>query len=63
MDIKPIKTETDYFIKLKRMEKIFDAVVGTPESDEADILGAMIEEYEKKHHQIETSKITIDLPL
>lgn len=63
MTFTSIKTETDYFIMLKKMEKIFDAVIGTPESDEADILGAIIEEYEKKHHQIEASKITIDAPL
>lgn len=32
---------------------IFDSSVGTPESDEADILGLMIDEYEKKHYPIE----------
>lgn len=53
MTIKPIKTEDDYFVALERLEKIFDAVVGTPESDEADILGILIDEYEKKHHFIE----------
>lgn len=53
MTIKPIKTEDDYFVALERLEKIFDAVVGTPESDEADILGILIDEYEKKHHFID----------
>ena len=38
---------------MKRLEIIFDAEVGTPESDEADILGLMIDEYEKKHYPIE----------
>jgi len=53
MNIKPIKTEEDYRLSLKRLEEIFDAAIGTPESDEADILGLMIDEYEKKHFPIE----------
>lgn len=52
MDIKPIKTDSDYQITLSRLEEIFDAPIGTPESDEADILGLMIDEYEKKHYPI-----------
>jgi HTH-type transcriptional regulator/antitoxin HigA len=54
MNIKLIKTEVDYRLALKRLEVIFDATIGTPESDEADILGLMIDEYEKKHYPIES---------
>jgi HTH-type transcriptional regulator / antitoxin HigA len=54
MNIRPIKTEKDYRESLKRMEEIFDAELGSLESDEADILGMMIDEYEKKHYHIET---------
>lgn len=53
MNIKPIKSESDYREALGRLEVIFDAAVGTPESDEADVLGLMVDEYEKKHYQIE----------
>ena len=53
MNIKLIKTEEDYQIALKRLEVIFDAKSGMIESDEADILGLMIDEYEKKHYPIE----------
>ena len=53
MDIKPIRTETDYQKALERLEIIFDAKIGTPESDEADVLGLLIDEYEKKHYPIE----------
>ncbi len=53
MNIKPIKTESDYREALQRLEVIFDATVGTPESDEADVLGLMVDEYERKHYQIE----------
>jgi len=54
MNIKPIKTKEDYQMSLKRLEVIFDAPVGTVESDEADILGLMIDEYEKRNYPIES---------
>jgi len=53
MNIKLIKTESDYRRALNRLEIIFDAPIGTLESDEANILGLMIDEYEKKHYPIE----------
>ncbi|MCO5258492.1 MAG: hypothetical protein M9926_17220 [Lentimicrobium sp.] len=54
MNIRPIKSEADYKHALKRLEEVFDAPAGTPESDEADILGVLVDEYEKKHFPIET---------
>ena len=53
MNIKPIKTDSDYQDSLNRLEIIFDAKIGTKESDEADILGLLIDEYEQKHYPIE----------
>jgi len=53
MNINPIKSKTDYQEALSRLEVIFDAKIGSPESDEADVLGLMIDEYEKKHFPIE----------
>ena len=53
MSITSIKTESDYRVALKRMELLFDAPVDTAESDEADILGLLIDEYERKHYPIE----------
>jgi HTH-type transcriptional regulator / antitoxin HigA len=53
MNIQPIKSELDYKKALKRLEVIFDAIIGTPESDEADLLGLMVDEYEKKHYPID----------
>jgi HTH-type transcriptional regulator/antitoxin HigA len=53
MDIKPIKTESDYQSALQRLEVLFDAQVGTQESDEADILGLLIDNYEKHYHPID----------
>lgn len=51
--IKPIKTEADYREALLRMEAIFDAKPEMPESDEADVLAVLIDEYEKKYYPID----------
>lgn len=53
MVLKPIKTEMDYRTALKRLEEIFDAKPGTQESDELEILGLMVDDYENKHYPIE----------
>jgi HTH-type transcriptional regulator/antitoxin HigA len=53
MDIKLIKTEEDYQIALEQLEKVFDAAEGTPDSDQADILALLIDEYENIHYPIE----------
>ena len=54
MNIKPIKNEIDYRNALKRLDEIFNAEIGTSESDEADIIGLMIDEYEKKNYPIDS---------
>ena len=54
MKIKPIKTESDYQEALKRLDKIFNATIGTTESDEADVLGVLIDEDEKKHYPVDS---------
>jgi len=53
MNLTPIKSEEDYEKALERLNEVFDAPLGTEESDEADILGLMIDEYEKKHYPID----------
>lgn len=53
MNINPLKTEADYRKALVRLETIFDAPIGTADGDEADLLGLIIDEYEKKHYPIE----------
>lgn len=52
MEIKPIKTEIDYEKALERLEIIFDAKSNTPEGDELEILGILIDQYEKEHFPI-----------
>jgi HTH-type transcriptional regulator / antitoxin HigA len=56
MQIKPIHTEVDYQKALERIEEIFDAKPGTQEGDELEILGILVDEYEKKHFPIEAPK-------
>ena len=52
MNIKPIKTEVDYNEALERLEVIFDAAENSPEGDELQILGMLIENYENEHFPI-----------
>ncbi|TSA24827.1 MAG: transcriptional regulator [Bacteroidetes bacterium] len=53
MEVKPIKTEKEYQHALSRMELLFDSAIGTKESDEADILALLIDDYEEKQYPIE----------
>jgi HTH-type transcriptional regulator/antitoxin HigA len=52
MTIKPIKTKKDYQNALERLETIFDAKKGSPEGDELEVLGILIEKYEDEHFPV-----------
>lgn len=52
MDIKPIKTKTDYKKALQVIDSIFDAKPGTPQGDRLDVLTTLVEAYEAKHFPI-----------
>jgi HTH-type transcriptional regulator / antitoxin HigA len=52
MEIKPIKTENDYNQALERLDKIFDAKMGSPEGDELEVLGILIDQYENENFPI-----------
>lgn len=54
MKIVSIKTESEYTLALKMLETIFDAKVGTAESDEANALALLVNEYERKLYPIDT---------
>lgn len=53
MTIKPIKTKKDYQAAMNRLETIFDAKPGTPEGDELEVLGILIDKYEQEHYPID----------
>jgi HTH-type transcriptional regulator/antitoxin HigA len=52
MEIKPIKTDKDYNQALERLEIIFDAEKGSPEGDELEVLGILVDQYENDHFPI-----------
>ncbi len=52
INIKPIKTEEDYNLALKRLEVVFNSTKGSPEGDELEILGILIEQYEDEHFPV-----------
>ena len=52
MEIKPIKTENDYNQALERLAIIFDAKNGSPEGDELEVLGILIDKYENEKFPI-----------
>ena len=53
MDIHPVKTEDDYKNALLRIDTLLDAVPGTEEGDELDVLATLVEAYERDHFPIE----------
>jgi len=53
MDIRPIRTESDYQKALQRVEEIIDAPFGSDEFDELEVLTTLIEKYEDTHYHIE----------
>ena len=62
MELRPIKTESDYQNALKEIERLFDAEPNSPECDlsfaealrdRLDILTTLVEAYEQQHYLIE----------
>lgn len=53
MTIKPIKSKKDYQAAMQRLDVIFDAKPGTPEGDELEVLGILIEKYEQEHYPVD----------
>lgn len=52
MTIKPIKTKKDYQEAIVRLELIFDARKGSPEGDELEILGLLVDNYENENFPV-----------
>jgi HTH-type transcriptional regulator / antitoxin HigA len=53
MDIRPIKTETDYERALGEIEQLWGAAANTPKGDKLDILLTLVEAYEQAHYPID----------
>ncbi len=53
MDVRPIKTQSDYQWALAEVDKLWDAAPGSPRADRLDVLATLIEAYEEEHHAID----------
>ncbi|MEZ5537663.1 MAG: transcriptional regulator [Thiolinea sp.] len=53
MNIKPIRTETDYQAALKDIEGLMAAELNTPEGDKLDILVTLVEAWEREHYPMD----------
>lgn len=51
--IKPIKTEEEYEMALKKLETIFNAKPNTTEGDLLQVLSLLVHEYEQKYYKID----------
>jgi len=53
MNIKPIRTETDYRFALKEIESLMMAEPDSPEGEKLDVLVTLVEAYEAKHFPLD----------
>ncbi|HJX14814.1 MAG TPA: hypothetical protein VJ386_03710 [Candidatus Deferrimicrobiaceae bacterium] len=53
MDIRPIRTKTDYRRTLKEIETLMDAAPNTTKGERLDVLVALVEAYERKHYPLD----------
>jgi len=49
MELRPIRTETDYQEALREIELLFNAAPNTPEYDRLDVFSTLVEAYENKY--------------
>ena len=50
MEIRPVRTESDYRATLAEIETLMNAGAGTPEGDRLDVLVTLVEAYERQHY-------------
>jgi len=53
MDIKPIRTKSDYRAALKQIDALMSARAGTPEGERLDVLATLVEAYEAKNFPVD----------
>lgn len=53
MDIRPIKSKSDYEAALKEIETLMAAEADSPEGDRLDLLVTLVEAYERIHYPID----------
>jgi HTH-type transcriptional regulator / antitoxin HigA len=53
MEIRPIKTRSDYEAALNEIQRLWGAQEGSTESDRLDVLVTLVEAYEREHFPID----------
>ena len=53
MKLKILKTEEEYKVAIDRFYELFDALKGSPEGDEAEVLALIVGDYEDRHYPID----------
>lgn len=53
MEIRPVRTQTDYQNALQEIELLFDAAPNTPQCDRLDVLSTLVDAYEQAHFPID----------
>ena len=53
MDIRPVRTKADYRRTLKEIETLMGAAPNPPRGERLDVLVALVEAYERKHHPLD----------
>lgn len=53
MEIRPVKTESDYEAALEEIDQLWGSPEGTAQGDRLDVLLILVESYESKHHPID----------
>ena len=53
MEIKPIRSESDYSNSLKELELIFNSEINSKDGEKAEILSILIDDYENRNHPID----------
>ena len=54
MNIRPVKTASDYSNTMRRIDALMEALPGTEKGDELDILATLVEAYERNQFPIDT---------
>ncbi len=52
MEIHPIRTEADHARTLAEIERLWEAVSGTPDGDRFEVLATLVDAYERAHTPI-----------
>ncbi len=53
MEIKPIKTDADYRLALKKIETLMLVADNTPDGEKLDVLVTLVKAYERKHYALD----------